>query len=142
MIGHEVEATKSESSRQSHSLDAARLAGAGRPRVLCVDDEPNVLEGLRLHLERPYRLSTATGDAEGLAILERDGPCAIVISDMRMPKMDGAAFLGQVRQRFPDTVRMLLTGHADIDAAIAAVNEGQIFRFLSKPCPPAQLLGP
>jgi len=109
-------------------------------RILCVDDEPNVLEGLRLHLERHYRVSTATSGAEALELLDRDGPYAVVISDMRMPSMDGAAFLGQVRQRFPDTVRLLLTGHADVNSAVAAVNEGQIFRFLTKPCPPAALL--
>jgi DNA-binding NarL/FixJ family response regulator len=75
----------------------------------------------------------------GLDILDREGPCAIVISDMRMPNMDGATFLGQVRLRYPDTIRVLLTGHSDIEAAIAAINEGQIFRFLNKPCPPTQL---
>lgn len=141
MTGYETIAAKSEKLQDHPSLDAARLAGGGRPRVLCVDDEPNVLEGLRLHLERPYRLSTAASGFEALDMLERDGPYAIVVSDMRMPKMDGAAFLGQVRQRFPDTVRLLLTGHTDLDAAISAVNEGQIFRFLTKPCPPAQVLG-
>ncbi len=123
------------------SEDAWRLAGAGRPRLLCVDDDPNVLEGLQLHLERLYRMSTATSGAGGLELLDKEGPCAIVVSDMRMPHMDGATFLGKVRERFPDTVRMLLTGYADIEAAMAAVNEGQIFRFLTKPCPPAQLLG-
>jgi len=114
--------------------------GDVRAHVLCVDDEPNVLEGLRLHLERLYRLSTAKSGAEALAVLDREGPYAVVISDMRMPEMNGAAFLGQVRERFPDTVRLLLTGHADINAAVAAVNEGQIFRFLTKPCPPTELL--
>jgi len=141
MTGYETIAAKSERIQDHPSLDAARLAGGGRPRVLCVDDEPNVLEGLRLHLERPYRLSTATGGPQALEMLEREGPYAIVVSDMRMPQMDGATFLGQVRQRFPDTVRLLLTGHTDIEAAINAVNEGQIFRFLTKPCPPAQVLG-
>jgi CheY-like chemotaxis protein len=120
-------------------MNSTKLQDA-RARVLCVDDEPNVLEGLRLHLERPWRLSTASSGAEALELLEREGPCAVVISDMRMPQMDGAAFLGRVRQGFPDTVRMLLTGHAEVTAAISAVNEGQIFRFLTKPCPPNQLL--
>jgi CheY-like chemotaxis protein len=115
-------------------------AGEAPARVLCVDDEPGVLEGLRLHLERRYRLSTATSGAEALALLDRDEPYAVVISDMRMPEMDGAAFLARVRQRFPDTVRLLLTAHADVNSAVAAVNQGQIFRFLTKPCPPATLL--
>ena len=114
--------------------------GEVRDRILCVDDEPNVLEGLQLHLERLYSMSTATSGAEALGLLDREGPYAVVISDMRMPAMDGAAFLGEVRQRFPDTVRLLLTGHADVNSAVAAVNEGQIFRFLTKPCPPAALL--
>jgi serine phosphatase RsbU (regulator of sigma subunit) len=114
--------------------------GGLSPQVLCVDDEPNVLEGLRLHLERHYRMSTATSGAEALALLDCEGPYAVVISDMRMPEMDGAAFLSQVRQRFPDTVRLLLTGHADVHSAVTAVNDGQIFRFLTKPCAPAALL--
>jgi response regulator RpfG family c-di-GMP phosphodiesterase len=111
-----------------------------RFRVLCVDDEPNVLEGLRLHLERTYDFHTAGSGPQALAMLERNGPFAVVVSDMRMPEMDGAAFLGQVRQHFGDTVRILLTGHADLRSAIAAVNDGQTFRFLTKPCPPSQIL--
>jgi len=124
-----------QSPKDPRSPDAKRL------RVLCVDDEPNVLAGLRLHLERPYQLSTATSGAQALAILESEGPCAIVISDMRMPEMDGATFLARVKDCYPDSVRILLTGHADMKAAVAAVNEGQIFRFLMKPCPLFQLLG-
>ncbi|MEM6960810.1 MAG: response regulator, partial [Myxococcota bacterium] len=111
-----------------------------RMRVLCVDDEPNVLEGLELHLRRKYDLVTATSGAEGLARLEEGPSFAVVVSDMRMPHMNGAAFLTQVRERAPDAVRMLLTGQTDIESAIAAINEGQIFRFLTKPCPPKILL--
>lgn len=76
---------------------------------------------------------------EGLKMLQVKAPMAVVLSDMRMPGMDGAAFLARVREVAPDTCRMLLTGHADVKAAIAAVNQGQIFRFLTKPCPPADL---
>lgn len=111
-----------------------------RPKILCVDDEPNVLEGLKLHLRRHYTVHTATGGPLALKCLEREGPFAVVLSDMRMPGMDGAILLGQIRRRSPDTTRMLLTGHADLDSAIAAVNEGQLFRFLLKPCPPLTLL--
>src|SRR5918911_2964995 len=107
---------------------------AADKRVLCVDDEPNVLEGLRRTLGGHYRVRTAVGGAAGLEAIEREGPFAVVVSDLRMPEMDGVAFLSRVRQRSPDTVRVLLTGQADLDAAIAAVNEGHIFRFLSKPC--------
>ena len=104
--------------------------------ILCVDDEPRVLEGLVLNLRRYYRVSTATNGQKGLAIIDGDDPPAVVVSDMRMPEMDGAAFLSQVKQRSPDTVRILLTGQADLDSAIAAVNHGQVFRFLTKPCNP------
>jgi CheY-like chemotaxis protein len=112
---------------------------AQRPRVLCVDDEPNVLAGLALHLRRRYDVETAESGMHGLELLRR-APVAVVISDMRMPGMDGAAFLSRVRSHSPDTVRLLLTGQADLESAIAAVNEGQIFRFLTKPLPPPALL--
>ena len=109
--------------------------------VLCVDDEPGILEGLELHLRRRFRVRTAGGGEEGLRLLaEAKGPVAIVVSDMRMPGMNGAEFLTKVREQYPDAVRMLLTGQSDMDSAIAAVNQGQIFRFLTKPCPPDVLL--
>jgi len=108
--------------------------------ILCVDDEPRVLEGLVLNLRRYYRVSTAINGQKGLAIIDGDDPPAVVVSDMRMPEMDGAAFLSQVKQRSPDTVRILLTGQADLDSAIAAVNHGQVFRFLTKPCNPQTFL--
>jgi response regulator RpfG family c-di-GMP phosphodiesterase len=111
-----------------------------RPRILCVDDEPNVLQGLELHLHRRYEVATAVGGAAGLREVEKNGPPAVILSDMRMPEMDGAAFLSRVRQLAPDAVRILLTGQADLDSCIAAVNHGQIFRFLTKPCPPDILL--
>jgi response regulator RpfG family c-di-GMP phosphodiesterase len=111
-----------------------------RLRVLCVDDEPNILEGLRLNLDRVFDMHTAGSGAQALALLEREEPFAVVVSDMRMPEMDGAEFLGRVRERFRDTVRILLTGYADVGSAISAINNGQIFRFLTKPCPPSQVL--
>ena len=113
-----------------------------RPRVLCVDDEPSVLDGLKLHLHRLYEVQTAASGTQGLDLIQSAGqqPFAVVLSDMRMAGMDGATFLGQVRRQAPDTVRMLLTGQVDLESAITAVNEGQIFRFLTKPCPPKTLL--
>jgi len=108
--------------------------------ILCVDDEPRVLDGLKLTLRRGFDVSTATGGAEGLAMLERMAGAAVVISDMRMPGMDGAAFLTKVRELWPDSTRLLLTGETGRDAAVAAVNEGQIFRFLTKPCAPEKLI--
>jgi CheY-like chemotaxis protein len=110
------------------------------PKVLCVDDEPNVLAGLALHLRRRYDLVTATSGADALEILTQCKDTAVIISDMRMPVMDGAAFLSRSREVAPDAVRLLLTGQADMHAAITAINQGQIFRFLTKPCPPVALL--
>jgi len=110
-----------------------------RPKILCVDDEPNVLAGLALNLHRRYGVMIASGGIEALRVLQEDGEIAVVISDMRMPGMDGATFLSRARVLVPDAVRILLTGQSDMSAAVAAVNDGQVFRFLTKPCPPATL---
>lgn len=111
-----------------------------RTKILCVDDEPQVLEGLALHLRRHYEMFTAVSGPLALATLESEPTVAVIVSDMRMPGMDGASFLARSRAVAPDAVRILLTGEADINSAIQAVNEGQIFRFLTKPCPPSTLL--
>ena len=116
------------------------MAAPSRIKVLCVDDEKAVLDGLALNLRRRYDVLTAQSGADGLKLLAEAGPIAVVMSDMRMPNMDGATFLSRARQQEPDAVRLLLTGQADIQSAIAAINEGQIFRFLTKPCPPATVL--
>jgi len=108
-------------------------------KILCVDDEPQIIAGLSLHLRREYLITAAYSGTEGLAAISDHGPFAVVLSDMQMPGMNGASFLARVRELAPDTVRLLLTGHADVNSAIAAVNEGQIFRFLTKPCPPDQI---
>ena len=105
-----------------------------KPSILCVDDEVNILEGLQDNLRRKFKVHTASSGAEGLAVLKSEGPFPVVISDMRMPEMNGAEFLSQVRNLYPDSMRILLTGQSDIESAISAVNEGQIFRFLTKPC--------
>ncbi len=103
------------------------------PIVLCVDDEPNILAALRRALRGPDRsIVTAGSGAEGLAIL-RETAIDVVIADMRMPGMDGAQFLERVQKSWPDTIRILLTGHADTTAAIAAVNRGRIHRYFNKP---------
>ncbi len=109
------------------------------PTILCVDDEPRVVDGLALHLRRDYEVLTANGGQSALQILKEKGAPAVIVSDMRMPGMDGAALLKQVKHLYPETTRILLTGEPGRDAAIAAINEGQIFRFLTKPCPPDQL---
>ena len=113
---------------------------APKPHVLCVDDEPQVLESLKLNLRRLYTVSTAASGAEALALLDQARDVAVIVSDMRMPSMNGAAFLAQARHKAPDAVRLLLTGQSDIESAISAVNDGQVFRFLSKPCAPTVLL--
>ncbi len=110
------------------------------PHVLCVDDEPQVLEGLKLQLHRRYEVLTATNARDALAILGSTEYPAVIISDMKMPGMDGANFLSQARRIAPNSVRILLTGQANLQSAISAVNDGQIFRFLIKPCPPNTLL--
>jgi response regulator RpfG family c-di-GMP phosphodiesterase len=108
---------------------------ATKPRVLCVDDEPHVLEGLRDTLHRTFDVRVATSGSEALELLKREPDAyAVVVSDMRMPDMDGDAFLREARRWAPDATRMLLTGFADIDAAVSAVNHAQLFRFLTKPC--------
>jgi len=110
------------------------------PTILCVDDEPQVLAGLAVNLRRRYHMLSATSGADGLVALSEHPDTAVVVSDMRMPGMDGAAFLKQAREMAPNTVRILLTGQADMDSAISAVNEGRIFRFLTKPCPTVALI--
>jgi response regulator RpfG family c-di-GMP phosphodiesterase len=108
--------------------------GHERPAtLLCVDDEPNILNALkRLFRPHGYRLLTADGGEQGLNLLAQT-EVDLVISDMRMPEMDGARFLELVRQRWPGTLRILLTGYSDIASTIAAVNRGEIYRYISKP---------
>ncbi|HRH81150.1 MAG TPA: response regulator [Thiobacillaceae bacterium] len=101
--------------------------------LLFVDDEPSILSSLR-RLFRPhgFRILTAESGAAGLEVLDKEA-IDLVISDMRMPEMDGARFLEQVRQRKPEVVRILLTGYADMESTIAAINRGEIYRYLNKP---------
>lgn len=115
------------------------MSNPKRSHVLCVDDEARVVEGLKLHLRKDYEVHTALGGEEGLQKLKELGGVAVVISDMRMPGMDGATFLKRVMRTYPDASRILLTGDPGRDAVVAAVNDGQIYRFLTKPCPPDQL---
>ncbi|MCH9674827.1 MAG: response regulator [Gammaproteobacteria bacterium] len=109
-------------------------AGAGSPAtVLCVDDEPNVLSALKRTFRRcPYRVHTATSGDEGLKILERES-VDVIISDMRMPAMNGSTFLTNAALRWPSTMRFVLTGYAEFEAAITAINNAGIYRYLSKP---------
>lgn len=109
-------------------------------KILFVDDDINVLEGFKRQLRKHFMIETTSSGEAGLAAMRSGGPYAVVVSDMRMPGMTGVQFLGQARQQAPDTVRLLLTGQADMASAIAAINEGAIFRFLTKPCLPDVLV--
>jgi len=113
---------------------------ANAPVLLLVDDEPNVLNSLR-RLLRPcgYTILTAGGGTEALSLLEAQ-PIDLIISDMRMPGMTGDQLLAQVRNRWPDTMRLLLTGYAEVSSAISAINEGGIYRYISKPWDDEDLL--
>lgn len=103
-------------------------------KILVVDDEPHVTEALKRMLHRePYVVLTANYANEALQILARE-PISVVITDEKMPGMQGAEFLAMVYRHFPDTVRIMLTGHANLDLAMRAINEGQIYRFFVKPC--------
>lgn len=109
-----------------------------RHTLLVVDDEVDVLESLRHLFRRQYRVIVASSAAEALELLERF-EVHIILSDQRMPGMTGDVFLGEARKRFPDAIRMMFTGYADIQAVINAVNEGAIFRYIVKPWDTAEL---
>ena len=104
-------------------------------KVLLVDDDVNILDAYRRVLRGKLELSVAEGGKEALTILKRSDPFAVIVSDYRMPEMDGIEILARARELCPDTVRIMLTGQADMQAAIDAINQGNIFRFLTKPCP-------
>jgi putative two-component system response regulator len=102
--------------------------------VLFVDDDPLLLATIRRNLAKDFTLETAGSAREGLQLAAEHGPFAVVVTDLMMPEMDGIAFLHKIEQASPDTVRILLTGYASLENALAAVNEGHVFRILSKPC--------
>lgn len=105
-----------------------------RDKILFVDDEPAFLTGYELMLRDEFEVHTAVGGPRGLVEIQDRGPYAVVVSDMRMPGMDGMQFLACVRKAAPDAIRMILTGYSDITIVMDAVNEGNVFRFLTKPC--------
>lgn len=102
--------------------------------ILFVDDEKNVLESYRRNLRTRFNVTTALGGEEALRTFKDNGPFTVVVSDIKMPVMDGIQLLSRIRDSYPETVRMVLTGYADLEIAIQAVNQGDIFRFLTKPC--------
>lgn len=103
-------------------------------KVLFVDDEPNVLQSIRRSLRKQFDLDTAEGGEAALQKLSENGGFAVIVSDMRMPGMNGVELLSATKKRWPDTVRVMLTGNADQQTAVDAVNHGDVFRFLNKPC--------
>ncbi len=103
-------------------------------RILCVDDEPNVLRALqRIFIDDDYEIVLASSGEEGLKYLAEEGPFQVVVSDYRMPAMNGVDFLHSVYDRWPETIRIVLSGYADIGAVVSAINEGRIYKFIPKP---------
>ena len=109
-----------------------------KPKVLFVDDEKRVLNSMRALFRRDYELHLTTDGEEAIRIAEAE-VVDVIIADQRMPGLSGVEVLGEVRRRVPSAVRILLTGYADLDAIEGSINIGEVFRFLSKPCPPQQL---
>src|SRR5688572_17164809 len=109
-----------------------------RPRLLFVDDEQRVLNSMRIMFRRQFDLFLASHGAEALDIV-RDKDIDVIVADHRMPKMTGVEVLSKVRAISPRTVRILLTGYADLDAVEGSINDSEVFRFLTKPCAPQQL---
>jgi len=105
-------------------------------RILCVDDDANVLQAYQRALRKRFHIEPALSGEEALEAVVHQGPYAVVVADMRMPGMTGVELLVKVKEHAPDTVRMMLTGNADQQTALEAVNQGHIFRFMTKPCPP------
>jgi DNA-binding NtrC family response regulator len=106
-----------------------------KPRILLVDDDPLLLAGLKRQLRRQFHIETAPGAAEALQMVAEEDPFTVVVSDFRMPGMNGIDLLARIKALQPDTVRMMLTGSTDLATAVKAVNEGHIFQFHLKPCP-------
>ncbi|HSS98234.1 MAG TPA: response regulator [Terriglobales bacterium] len=102
-------------------------------KILFVDDEPAILDGYRRLLRGEYEIDTAAGGSLALEMLTKQS-YAVVIADMRMPEMDGAQLLSKIAAEYPGTMRIMLTGNSDMQTAVRAVNEGAVFRFLTKPC--------
>src|SRR5215471_17332913 len=110
-----------------------------RARILIVDDEEAILETMSFTFEDEYDVLTATSAREALAVLDAQAPIAAVITDQRMPEMTGVEFLARVCERHPSTTRIILTGYADGDAMVRAINEGHVYAYVTKPWEPEEL---
>ena len=110
-----------------------------KSKLLLVDDEPNLTSALVRSLDRSqFEIFTADSAQQALMILAGND-IDVVVSDERMPGMTGSQFLTEVRKKWPNTIRMILSGQADLEAAVRAINEGEVYRFLLKPCHPKEL---
>ncbi len=103
-------------------------------KILFVDDEQDILSSFKRQFRKKADISTALSGKEALELIDNESEFAVIVSDMRMPSMDGAEFLEKAKKKSPNTIRILLTGQTDLNSAISAINQGQIFRFLTKPC--------
>lgn len=108
-------------------------------KVLLVDDDPNVLSAYQRRLRKRFEIETALCSEEGVTAVNFLGPFAVIVSDMQMPRENGAEFLAKIQKKSPDSIRIMLTGNADQQTAIDAVNQGGVFCFLSKPCQAEEL---
>jgi signal transduction histidine kinase len=112
----------------------------GRGNLLVIDDEEEILKALRRQFRRDYDVYTASSASEAYQIMI-EHPIQVIISDQRMPGTTGSEFFSRVKEDFPDAMRLLLTGYADIQGVISAINEGNIFRYITKPWDPHELAG-
>lgn len=122
-------------------MDRCTPFAAMNSKILFVDDDPNLLAAFQRSFRKVFSFDTAEGGTQALKLLTSSGPYAVVVVDMNMPGMNGVEVLEHIHLRSPDTVRIMLTGNADQHTAAEAVNRGQVFRFLTKPCMPEELMG-
>lgn len=120
------------SSEPSLGRQTQASLGAAKPVVMFVDDEERILRSLKMMFRSDYAVKIAVNGGEALGILERE-KVHVVVSDQRMPNMQGVELLREVKNRFPNTMRLLLTGYSDLQAVMDSINEGEIFRYISKP---------
>ena len=111
-----------------------RLPKLMSEKILFVDDEQHLLDAMRRQFRGRFSVVTALGGHEGLRTLQTEGPFAVIVSDFKMPLMNGVEFLARSREVSPDSVRIMLTGYAEHQTAIDAVEKGHVFHFLTKPC--------
>ncbi len=130
---------KSSPEELSPSATRRTVMEKRKPKLLCVDDEPHVVEGVAVQLRKRYEVTTCTDPFEALRLIKTDDSFAVVLSDLRMPGLDGVHLLSAVKAKAPRIARVLLTGYGDFSSAVAAVNDASVHRFLTKPCRPDHL---